>query len=220
MTKKEIMLKINHHSVKEIYSTIKIRSSDAEEYIYHHHVVPPARISLNLSRYFSLSFIASGRSSGLHPVSPHSCCMYVHAGRPAFAWPYAGVHRSTSLMSSSLLLQQCPAYLVRLTCIVFVMGGKWPYSWCLVGCCRQDLFSIARNILVRLPSSFFFSRLVSVQVVHPYSSIDTTAACKKLCFILSVRSDFHMIESLSIAIHPFVSRVSMSFSVDETLLPR
>ena len=52
--------------------------------------------------------------------------------RPAFAWPYVGIHRSTSLMSSSLLLQQCPACLVRLTCIVFVMGGKWPYSWCLV----------------------------------------------------------------------------------------
>ena len=44
-------------------------------------------------------------------------------------------------MSSSLLLQQCPACLVRLTCIVFVMGGKCPYSWCLVGCCRQDLFN-------------------------------------------------------------------------------
>ena len=42
-------------------------------------------------------------------------------------------------MSSSLLLQQCPACLVRLVCIVFVTGGKWPYSWCLVGCCRQDL---------------------------------------------------------------------------------
>ena len=54
---------------------------------------------------------------------------------------YVGVHRSTSLMSSSLLLQQCPACLVRLTCIVFVMGGKCPYSWSLVGCCRQDLFN-------------------------------------------------------------------------------
>ena len=117
-------------------------------YIYHHHVVPPARISLTLSRHFSLLFIASDRSSGLHPVSSHSCCMYVRAGRPAFAWPYVGVHRSTSFMSSSLLLQQCPACLVRLTCIVFVMGGKWPYSWCLVQCCRQDLFNIALNILV------------------------------------------------------------------------
>ena len=120
-------------------------------YIYHHHhhhVVPVARISLTLSRHFSLSFIASGRSSGLHPVSSHSCCMYVQAGHSAFARPYAGVHRSTSLMSSSLLLQQCPACLVDLTCIVFVMGGRWTYSWYLVGCYRQDLFNIACNILV------------------------------------------------------------------------
>ena len=42
---------------------------------HHHHVAPPARISLTVSRHFSLSFIASGRSSGLHPVSSHSCCM-------------------------------------------------------------------------------------------------------------------------------------------------
>ena len=141
--------------------------------------MPLARISLTLSRHFSLSFIAAGWSSGLHPVSSHSCCMYVRDGRPAFARPYVGVHRSTALMSSSLLLQQCPACLVRLTRIVFVMGGRWPNS-----------------------------------------SIDTTAAWKKLRFILSVRSDFNMINSLSIAVHAFVSRVSMSFSVDETLLPR
>ena len=100
-------------------------------YIYHHHhhhVVPPARISLTLSRHFSLSIITSGRSSGLHPVFPQSCCIYVCAGRPAFAQPYVGVHRSTSLMNSLLLLQQCPACLVRLILIVFVMGGRWPYS--------------------------------------------------------------------------------------------
>ena len=64
----------------------------------HHHVVPPAQISLTLSCHFSLSFIA------------------------AFARLYEEVHRSTLLMSSSLLLQQCPACLVRLTWIVFVMG--------------------------------------------------------------------------------------------------
>ena len=88
------------------------------------------------------------RSSRPHPVSSHSCCMYVRAGLPAFARPYVGVHRSTSLMRSSLLLQQWPACLVRLVWIVFVMGCRWPYSWCLVGCCRQDLFIIARNIHV------------------------------------------------------------------------
>ena len=92
-------------------------------YIYIYHFVPLARTSLTLSRHFSRSFIASGWSSGLHPISSHSCCMYVRAGCPAFAWPYVGVHRSTSLMSSSLLPQQCPACLVRLTCIVFMVGA-------------------------------------------------------------------------------------------------
>ena len=78
-------------------------------------------------------------------------------------------------MSSSLLLQQCPACLVRLTLIVFMMGGRWPYSSCFV----------------------------SVHVVHPYSSIDTTAVWKKLHFILSVRSDFYMTDRQSIAVHAF-----------------
>ena len=48
---------------------------------HHHHVVPQSRISLTLSRHFSQLFIASDRSSGLHPS--RSCCMYVWAGRPA-----------------------------------------------------------------------------------------------------------------------------------------
>ena len=94
-------------------------------YIYHHHhVVWLARISLTLSLHVSLSFIASGRSSRSHPVSSHICCMYVRAGRPAFEWPYAGVHRSTSFTILSLLLQQCPACLVHLACIVFVTGDR------------------------------------------------------------------------------------------------
>ena len=112
----------------------------------HHHVVPLARISLTLSHHFSLSFIAG--LQGYIPY-PHiaAVCMFelivllLHR-------PYAEVHRSTSRMSSSLLLQQCPACLVRLTCIIFVTGGRWPYSWCFVGCCGQDWFNIARNILV------------------------------------------------------------------------
>ena len=113
---------------------------------HHHHVVPLARISLTLLHHFSLSFIASGRSSRLHPVPSHSSCMYVRAVRPAFAWPYARVHRSTSLMNSSLLFQQCPTCLFRLTWIIFMMGGRWPYSWCLVRCRRQHMFNIARNM--------------------------------------------------------------------------
>ena len=60
-----------------------------------------------------------------------------------------------------------------------------------------------RNDRVRLYSPafalvyIFASRFVRVHVVHPYSSIDATAAWKKLRFILSVRSDFHIIDSLT-----------------------
>ena len=152
LTKKEHLSKycdIRLHTTitikKHIHSNDTINHNEPKCIEYHHyHVVQQERISLNLSRHF-LSFIASGRSSGLDPVS---CCMYVRVGRPAFAQPYVEVYRSTSLMSSSLLLQQCPTCLVRLTWIVFLIGGMWPYSRCLLECCRQDLFIIARNILV------------------------------------------------------------------------
>ena len=136
----KVLTKIcNQLQISEIYKN---------SHHHHHHVVPLARISLTLSRHFSLSFIASGRSSGLHPVSSQSCWMYVRGGRPAFARPCVGVHKSTSFMSSSLLLQQCPACLVRLTCIVFRMGGRWPYSWCLLfRKCFIDVFLVLQSLL-------------------------------------------------------------------------
>ena len=205
---------VKHREKLTLYRSLLVRM----DWVYHHHlVVPPAWISQTLSRHSTLSFIASGRSFRLHPVSSQSYCMSVRA---AFAWPCEGFHRSSSLMSSSLLLQQCPTCLVRPTLIVFAMGGKRPYSCCFVGCYLQDLFNIARRILVQLPSCFFSIRLVSVHIVHPYSSIDTTAAGKKLRFILSVRSESHMTDSLSIAVHAFVSHVSMSVPVDETLVSK
>ena len=90
---------------------------------YHHHVAHAARVSMTISRQPSLSFIAPGSSSAEQPVSSHSWSMYVLAGRPTLACPCVGFHRRTSLMSSSLLLQQCPACLVRLTRIACEMGG-------------------------------------------------------------------------------------------------
>ena len=80
---------------------------------HHHHVVPLAQISLTLSRHFSLSFIATGRSSGRHPVSSQSCCMYVRSGRPAFARPCVGIHRSTSLWG-------CPCFFSSVLHVWFV----------------------------------------------------------------------------------------------------
>ena len=74
----------NHSELKQQ------KNKDSTFFIFHHHVVLVARISLTLSRHSSLSFIALGRSSGPHPVSSHSCWMYVRAGRPAFARPCVG----------------------------------------------------------------------------------------------------------------------------------
>ena len=111
---------------------------------HHHHVAVAARISLALFRHLSLSYIAPERSPRLHPVSAQSGGLQVLAGRPAYASPCEGVHTSMPLMSSSILLQQCPAYLVRLAWIVLVMGVRS----CFVGYRHLDLFNIARSILV------------------------------------------------------------------------
>ena len=43
---------------------------------------------------------------------------------------------------------------------------------------------------------------------------------KSSCFILSVKSDFNIIDGFSIALHAFLVRLSASISVDEILLPR
>ena len=88
------------------------------------------------------------------------------------------------------------------------------------GCYFQGLFSIACINLVQFPSSFFSMRFVSVHVVHLCSSTDTTAAWKNSHLILSYSSDFHMINSISIAVHAFAWRILTSLSIGETLLPR
>ena len=123
-------------------------------------------------------------------------------------------------MSSPLLLQQCLACLARLIWMILEIGSRWSYSCCSVGCCFKNLFNMAHSFLVQLLSSFFSMRLVSVHVVHPYSSINTTVAWKKLRFISSDKSDFCMTDCLSMADYAFTSCVLILFSVDETLLPR
>ena len=51
-------------------------------------------------------------------------------------------------MSSFLLLQHCPGMSDSSDLDFFMMGGKWPYSCCFVGCCLQDLFNTARSVLL------------------------------------------------------------------------
>ena len=75
---------------------------------------------------------------------------------PCFSSIMCGVHRRTSLMSSSLLLQQCSACLVRLTWIVFVMRGRYylPNPSARAG---YDTRSIFKRSLTGLNSEFSFS---------------------------------------------------------------
>ena len=149
-------------------------------YIYNsHHVMLLAWISLTPSHHSSLLSITSGRSSRLRSFL---------VDHPTFVRPCEGVHWKSLIMTSSLLLQLCPACFVNLIWIILDIGGRWPYSCCFV---RSFFYSI----LVQFLSRFFSICLVSVHVIHPYNRIDATTAWKKLHFILLDKLDFHMIDS-------------------------
>ena len=126
---------------------------------------------LALPQHSSLSSIAFGRSSRLHPVSAQSCSRLVLTGRPTLARPCEEVQRSTSLMCSPLLQQHCSVCLFRRVWMVLEMKGRWLYCCSFVGCSFQDFFITTFSILLQLPSSFYSIRFVSVYLVHQYSSI-------------------------------------------------
>ena len=90
------------HTHTHIYIYIYIYSIYI--YIYIYIMLPCQHGSPWHSRHPSLSSIAPGRSSMLYPVSLQGCCRKVLAGRSPLARPCKGVHGSTLLMSSSLLL--------------------------------------------------------------------------------------------------------------------
>ena len=154
-----------------------------EMYHRQHHIVLAARISLTLSRHSSLSFIALGRSSGLHPVSSHSCWMYVSCWSSYFcaavcgdpkeyiSYEFISASPAMSSMSGSPNLNR---FRDRGQVAVQLVSRGVP----LPGLVENYIAAF----LGILPSSFFSSRFVSVHVAHPYSSIDVTAAWKKLKF--------------------------------------
>ena len=91
------------------------------------------------------------------------------------------------------------------------MGGKLPYNCCFMKCCFQDLFNIAHSILMQFPSS-----ILSVSIEKYWHN----HCLEEIHFILSNRSNFHISDSLSIAIHTFAKWILTLVSVDETLLLR
>ena len=99
-------------------------------------------------------------------------------------------------------------------------GDKWPNSCYFIGYCFHYLFKSANSIHIYFPSSFFSKRFAKVQVAQPYNNSEMTTTWKNSCFILSVRSDFHIVVRLSIAVHALRIRMLKSFPVDEILLTR
>ena len=110
--------------------------------------------------------------------------------------------------------------------VLFVLLG-WFVRWEVGGCTASVLWGVDFRICSRQhiaflrssPFSFFSMCFVSVHVIHPYSSMNLDIAWKK-CFILSDKSEFHMINNLSRAYYTFTRCILTSFSVDEILLPR
>ena len=67
-------------------------------------------LPVDCSRVYLYMYVAI-QYSRLYLVSIQSCCWWALVGWPTLACPCKGVHCRILLMSSSLLLQQCPVYL-------------------------------------------------------------------------------------------------------------
>ena len=131
---------------------------------------------------------------------------------PKLAYSWAGVLKSTSLMS--VFISSTMLHISCLSWMICEMRDRWLYSHCFVGCCLQDLFKMTHGICAKFLPNFFSMCFVSIDLVHLFGSIKIATAWKKYSFILLDRSDFHIINNLSIAFHAF----GWCISVDEMLL--
>ena len=96
--------------------------------------------------------------------------------------------------------------------------GKWLYSCYFVWCCFQGLKQHTTSLCSY--DLVLSNRFVRVQVVQPYISINLTIAWKNSHSILSGRSDFHMVNNMSIPVRTLPIGMLTSLSVDEILLLR
>ena len=129
--------------------------------------------------------------------------------------PFVGIYCGPSLMSTYLLLQLIPAGIVHFTLNICGRGSKWFYSCCFVGSFFQYLFKTARSILVNFLSGFF-----SVSLDFGWFIYKVVRPQLGRIFHFYQRTDFHIIDYLSIVIPTFPMHMFASLSVDEILLPR
>ena len=182
---------------------------------HHHDVVLLAQICMTLFHHLSLS-----------PSLPAGLLDYLLC-------PYQAVVDKFLLVSQHLhihvkgsigerCLWVCPYFSDSVLHVLFVLFGwflRWEVSICTTAV-LWDVTSWICSIFVQFLSSFFSICLVIIRVVNLCHKIDMITAWKKLHFILSDKSDFHMIDNLSIAVLAFTRHILTSNSVDEMLLPR
>ena len=105
--------------------------------------------------------------------------------------------------------------------MVCKMGGKWLYNCCF---CRVLLSVVVQNSMQHSHSFYLaaFSSSVSLEsMLCSHTVVLTRLQLERISlFILSKRSDFHMVDNLSIVVYALPIHMLTSLSVDEILLPR
>ena len=96
------------------------------------------------------------------------------------------VHMRTSLMISFLFLQQC---LVCLIWMILEIGDRQPYN-CFEGCCFQDLFNTACNILLYV-SHYIFQNIRRTEILQKTAKMFEINSCAK-----NILGKFHRIQYL------------------------
>ena len=163
-------------------------------------------------------------------MNPNECIKPVKSLRYTVIWnAEVYLHTNTSRKGRVELFS-----FSRMNLMAGCMSLKWeknsPTSVSLLGVtpCISGILGVSPPGLVQY--CLQHSCVIACQAFSPYVylasmkciciTVSMTSAWKKLHFILSVSSDFHMTNSRSIAVHAFACRMLTSFSFDESLLPK
>ena len=106
----------------------------------------------------------------------------------------------------------------------FCLDVLWNEKWVAVkllfcAVLRPGFVKTVRGILLYCPFNLFSGRVIKIKIFLPYSSTDTARPWKNSPFA-SERSDFHIVDNLSIVVHVLPMRRLTSLPVDETSLSR
>ena len=110
-----------------------------------------------------------------------SFCWSGHTGR--------SMCKNLSFVCSSLLLQQYPACLTSLFCIVCLIVSKWPYNCYFLGNCFQNRFKISSDFQ-RVPSSILSTNsLTTMTQTSTFTTTPLNSILEAICADVYASSD-------------------------------